>query len=215
MGLIHSPSIVRDGLVLCLDAANQRSYPGSGTTWYDLSGNGNNGTLVNGPTYSSVNGGVIALDGVNDYIDVPSPNLSTQNHTVIGASRYVSIGGRVFSGRSNNWLMGHWSSTTRNYYAEGWVSSVQNGESDTNWRVYAATGNYSGDSWAQYVNGQLDSGPNSNGSQGPNGFSIGRFGPGNSEYSNSQVSFLLCYNRVLTAQEIQQNFDAFRGRFGI
>jgi hypothetical protein len=68
MALAHSPSIVTSGLVLCLDAANPKSYPGSGTTWTDLSGNGNNGTLVNGPTYSSVNGGSIVFDGSNDYI---------------------------------------------------------------------------------------------------------------------------------------------------
>jgi hypothetical protein len=51
MSLIHSPRIVTDGLVLCLDAGNPKSYTGSGTTWTDLSGNGNNGTLTNSPTY--------------------------------------------------------------------------------------------------------------------------------------------------------------------
>lgn len=53
----YMPDIVRSGLVLNLDAAEPASYPGTGTTWYDLSGNGNNGTLVNGPTYNSANGG--------------------------------------------------------------------------------------------------------------------------------------------------------------
>ena len=62
MALAHSPKIVTDGLVLCLDAANPKSYPGSGTTWTDLSGNGNNGTLVNGASYNSVNNGVFVLD---------------------------------------------------------------------------------------------------------------------------------------------------------
>jgi hypothetical protein len=59
---------VTDGLVLHLDAGNPASYPGSGTTWTDLSGNNNNGTLINGPTYSSDNGGSIVFDGVNDYV---------------------------------------------------------------------------------------------------------------------------------------------------
>jgi hypothetical protein len=62
MALSHSPSIVTDGLVLCLDAGNPKSYPGSGTTWTDLSGNGNNGTLVNGVGYS--NGAVKILMGL-------------------------------------------------------------------------------------------------------------------------------------------------------
>lgn len=63
---------MESGLVLCLDAGNSRSYPGSGTVWYDLSGNGSNGTLTNGPTYSSGNGGTIVFDGSNDYINVPA-----------------------------------------------------------------------------------------------------------------------------------------------
>ena len=62
----NSKQIVRSGLVLHLDAARPASYPGSGTTWTDLSGQGNNGTLTNGPTYSSANGGSIVLDGTND-----------------------------------------------------------------------------------------------------------------------------------------------------
>lgn len=49
------PNIVEDGLVLYLDAANKKSYPGSGTVWKDLSGNGNDGTLTNGPTFGSTN----------------------------------------------------------------------------------------------------------------------------------------------------------------
>ena len=207
------PEIFNDGLVLCLDATNLKSYPGSGNTWYNLISGGVNGTLTNGATYSSANGGVIALDGVNDYIDVPI-NLTNTNYTIMGAARYVVVGGRTFSGKNNNWLMGHWSSTTQNYYAEGWVSGVGAGPSDTNWRIYAATGNYSGDSWAHYVNGVLNAGPNNGGSNGPNGFAIGSY-VGSSEFSNSHISNLLVYNRVLSAEEIQQNFNALRGRFNI
>jgi uncharacterized delta-60 repeat protein len=76
MGISYNPRIVTDGLVLALDAANPKSYPGSGTTWTDLSGNGNTGTLTNGPTYSSANGGSIAFDGVDDY------SALTSNYTL-------------------------------------------------------------------------------------------------------------------------------------
>ena len=69
MSLNHSPSIVTDGLVLCLDAANQRSYPKSGTTWSDLAGS-NNGTLTNGPTFDAGNGGSIVFDGSDDLVNV-------------------------------------------------------------------------------------------------------------------------------------------------
>ena len=75
MALSHSPSIITDSLILCLDAANTKSYPGSGTVWTDLSGNGNNVTLTNGPTYSSVDGRSIVFDGTNDYADFFAPNF--------------------------------------------------------------------------------------------------------------------------------------------
>lgn len=73
MSLQHSPRIVTNGLVLCLDAGNRDSYPGSGTVWTDLAGT-NNGTLENGPTFSSANGGSIVFDGVDDYVYIdPQP----------------------------------------------------------------------------------------------------------------------------------------------
>lgn len=68
MSLNHSPAIVTDGLVFCLDAGNSRSYPKSGTTWTDLKGS-NNATLNNGPAFDSANRGSITTDGTNDYID--------------------------------------------------------------------------------------------------------------------------------------------------
>ena len=69
MGLSHSPRIVTDGLVFCVDAGDKMSYPGAGTTWTDLSKNRNNGTLTNGPTFDSANGGSIVFDGTNDRVD--------------------------------------------------------------------------------------------------------------------------------------------------
>lgn len=213
MGLSHSPSIILDGLTDYFDAANIKSYPGSDVIWYNLIAGRPNGILRNGPTYSSANGGVIVLDGINDYIEVPI-NLTNTNYTIMGAARYVVVGGRTFSAWNNNWLMGHWGGTTENYYAEGWVSSVGAGTVNTNWRIYAATGNYSSDSWSMYVNGQLNAGPNNGGSNGPNGFAIGSIS-GTDEFSNSHISNLLVYNRVLTAAEISQNYNALRGRFSI
>ena len=66
MALAHSPRIVRDSLVFYLDAANTKSYTGSGTTWIDMSGKNHDGTLTNGPTFSSDNSGSIVFDGSND-----------------------------------------------------------------------------------------------------------------------------------------------------
>ena len=77
--------IVQDGLVLNLDASNTLSYPGSGTTWFDLTSNNNDGTLVNGPTFDSANGGSIVFDGINDYVSFttpPSTNSGTEKSSI-------------------------------------------------------------------------------------------------------------------------------------
>ena len=160
---------------------------------------------------------MFVLDGVNDFIDIPI-NLTSTNYTIIGAARYVTIGGRTFSAKNNNWLMGHWSTSTENYFAEGWVAGSGTGgpvPSDTNWRVYAATGNISSDNYALYVNGSLASTQSpTSGSAGPNGFAIGSYAA-SSEFSNSQIGVMLVYNAVLTADQIVQNFNAYRGRYGL
>ena len=76
--IFGSPPIVTNGLVLNLDAANMKSYPKSGTTWRDLSGFNNSGSLTNGPTFNSANGGSIVFDGVNDYVGFnTSASIST------------------------------------------------------------------------------------------------------------------------------------------
>jgi hypothetical protein len=215
MGLYHSPRIVTDGLVLCLDAGNRKSYPGSGTTWTDLSGRGNNGTLVNGVVFSNSNGGIFDFDGTDDYISIPI-NLTNTTYTIIGIARYKGTDNeRVISSNSGNWLMGWWGGQTNKYYAEGWVSNSGGDTAETNWICYAATGNQSGDSWQLYRNGVSIVGPNANGVNGPNGIRLGSSGVYSAETSACQVSYVLAYNRVLTAAEITQNFNATRGRFGI
>ena len=115
--LYNSTSIIRNGLICYLDAANAESYGGSGSTWIDLTGNGYNGTINGSVTFSTANGGVFTFPGsVGSTIDV-TLNMSGTNFTVIGASRYVTAvanthtngqGGRMISAKSNNWLMGHW-----------------------------------------------------------------------------------------------------------
>lgn len=214
----YGPKIVRDGLVLYLDAANVKSYPGSGATWSDLSGNGNNGTITGSVPYSTLFGGVLNTPGTTgNYINISSINLTATNHTVMVASRYVnsSQNGRVLSGLSNNWLLGHHTSgnTRGDYFANGWVYNPSNTGGDV-WGIYTGTGNISTDTWEAYDNAVLQA-SNTAGSQGPNGLTIGRYGPSNTEYSNAYVGFVMCYNRVLTASEIQQNFGALRGRYSI
>ena len=210
--------VVTAGMVLGLDAASPQSYPGTGTTWYDISGQGNNGTLINGVTWdSNVGGGSLVLNGASSqYISVPC-NMSATNYTVMASARYASTGSytqRIISALNNNWLLGHWGSTTQNYYAEGWVSAVSAGALDTNWRIYAGTGDIVGDSYTIYVNNAVTAGPNNAGSQGPNNFALGSYA-GSSEFSSGYVGFLFVYNRVLTATEIAQNYNALKGRYGL
>ena len=89
MSTRYNPSIVRDSLLLYLDAANTKSYPGSGTTWYDLSGNNKNPTLTNGPTFNSDNLGSIVLDGTNDYVEF-SPDGDITSDTVVLSGSYTA-----------------------------------------------------------------------------------------------------------------------------
>ena len=80
MSLSHSPKIVTNGLVLCLDAADKKSYPGTGTTWFDRSGRGNHGTLVNSPTFNSTNGGSIIFNGNLTYGSVSCSQFQSGNN---------------------------------------------------------------------------------------------------------------------------------------
>jgi hypothetical protein len=209
--------IVTDGLVLAWDVADRNSYPGSGTTIYDISGNGNHGTLNNGVGYSiTTTGPVLTFDGVDDYVESLTPNLSATNNTVIGAARYSgATRGRMINATTNNWLLGHWSNSVANYYAQGWVSAVGAGGTDTDWRIYVGNGDIGGDSYSFYVNNTLNAGPSTSGIQGPNGISVGKYGPSSAEYSTGEFAFVLVYNRVLTLSEMTQNFNAKKSRFNL
>jgi len=210
--------IVTNGLILALDAGNPRSYPGSGTTWYDLSGNGNNGTLYS-ITHASNNFGVLQTAGnSSSYIDIPSPNLQSSNYTIFTAVRYNGgTRARMVNGKVNNWLMGHWGNSTENYFAAGWVTpAAATGPSDTVWRIFHATGNVSGDVYDFYINGSQGSISNAaGGSAGPNGITIGKIGYSTTESSTGEVSFIFAYNRVLSLGEILQNYNVTKYRFGL
>jgi hypothetical protein len=224
MGVSGGPNIIRDSsLVLAWDITDKNSYPGSGNTIFDLSGNRNNGTITGGVTYNAATAnGVLTTDGSTGYINSTTPNLASTNYTIIGASRYNgATRARMINAYGNNWLLGHWSNGVANYYALGWVSSAvsSQGGSDTLWRIYTGTGNIGGASYSFYVNNILTNGPNSGGTAGPNGITIGRIGtgyqPSGGEDSTGDFSFLLMYNRVLSATEIAQNYNALKSRFGL
>jgi hypothetical protein len=231
-GIIHSgQEIVTDGLVLHLDAAQLRSYPTTGTTWTDLSANGNTGTLTNGPTFNSENGGSIVFDGVNDYATIPDVTNVTD-----------------FS-NAQNYSIQFWVYTTSNP-AEDPIVEKWNGISGypyvfryfTNSTIY--TGAYNGTntnvsnlrpislnsfnnicgvySWSTnllllYINGVLQSSTTLNLTGNiTNNSPLYLFTRGNSSlYTSGRISMLKIYNKALTTAEVLQNYNATKSRYGL
>jgi len=224
MALFHSPIIVTDGLVLCLDAGNPKSYPGSGTSWSDLSGEGNNGTLTNGPTYSSSNRGSIVFDGTNDYVSVSnSSSLNSSTNTLIcwAKSNTATWNEYGFLMSKRDVFVMHPQiniKTVRLYYRlnNAWQSESVTPENITIWNMYACS--WDGTTLSAYLNGNLinsgvKTGPLNTADTGV--LEIGRDDGIGSRVFNGNISQVKIYNRALTAAEIQQNFNATRGRFGI
>ena len=202
-------------MILHWDVANSKSYTSGSSIIYDLSGNNNNGTVTNSyVTYSSTNGGVITFDGTaNSRVSISTGSFDkrTGTYTVIGAARYSGATRARIITSFNNWLLGHWSSGTESYYAEGSIKLTGSSPNDTNWRIYAGTGDTTADLYNFYINGNFVIG-NNGGAQGPYGIQIGGL---NTENTIGQFSFLQFYNRVLTASEVLQNHNALKGRFNL
>ena len=230
MGLSHSPSIITQNLVLCLDAANPKSYPGSGTTWTDLSGNGNNGTLVNGVGYNSGNLGSLVFDGSNDSGDVGSITPNIGDFTVGFIYQLTGAGGRggLFERKPslpfNGFSLGQgggsdWSaaiSGTSNFNNS--VSVYFTYPSLNTW-YYDIVVYSSGNTLTNYRNGTFVSSSTgvSQGNLSTQGTRT-NFLIANRDNNTSlpcKVALVNCYNRALTPQEIRQNFNATRGRYGI
>lgn len=225
MAVHYNSRITTDGLVLCLDAANTKSYPGLGSTWTDLSGNGNTGTLTNAPTYSSANGGSIVFDGVDDHITFTSnPSLTNQ----ITVEVWVNLNTPPIQG--TGFILGREGSYRLIYTTSkfSWVcATVNNGWYTTGTVVdasilatsgiYHVVGTYDGANNRIYVNGTLQTtGSSISGNILTNGtYYLMRTTAANLDYGKGNLYSHKLYNRALSATEIQQNFNAFRGRFGI
>jgi hypothetical protein len=227
LALSHSPSIITNGLVLCLDAANTKSYPGSGTTWTDLSANGNNGTLVNGVGYNSANGGFLSFDGSNDYVSVSnSSSLNPLTNTLICWAKSNTATwneyGFLMSKRDVFVMHPNISSTSVSYYYRlnnAWLAQGITVNNIQQWNMYACS--WDGTTLSAYLNGNLinsgvKTGPLNTADIGISGvLEIGRDDGIGSRVFNGNISQVKMYNRALTADEIQQNFNATRSRFGI
>jgi hypothetical protein len=205
--------IVTDGLIIYMDTTIAASYPGSGTSIYNLvAGQAYTGSLVNGVTYT---GGYLQVAAASSqYININAPNYTSQVSTVMGATRYTDTtgNGRMIAAASNNWLLGHWSNTIDNYYAEGQIYGIPGTTNDTNWRIYTGT-KTAGGQYGFYINASLVV-SNASGNQGPNGLRIGGAN-NNTEYSDGQFCFIMLYNRALTQDEITQNYNALKSKVGL
>ena len=207
---------VTDGLVLCLDATDIRSYSGSGTTWYDRSTNGNNGTLTNGPIYSSADGGAIVFDGSNDYVDITWGIMT-------GNSAYTyDLFFKKRSDINSNWISyGSSSASQLNQigifnntigilnYANDTAISVSSIASNT-WYHLCAT--HDGSTSKVYFNGVLAVQKATTYNFGSSNLNIGR-AINSSNYSPISIGNVRIYNKALSQAEVLQNYNAQKARY--
>ena len=222
--------IITSGLVLALDAADRNSYVSGSTLWNDVSGNGNNGTLTNGPTFNSANGGSIVLNGSNDYIETNYVPITNNSFTVMVWAKSISNG---FSNR----LLGNGDSTgglsgmdiiwgapgPDSIYAvrragnnDGFGDVI--GTPMTNiaigWHHIVCSYNHTAIGSILYFD-SIQVGTNTAlGFSSSLTFRIGRDGNGTDNF-NGSTSNVLLYNRALSSQEVLQNYNAQKSRFGL
>ena len=225
MGFYRGPNAITSGLVLSLDAGNTKSYQSGSTTWFDKSGNGNNGTLTNSPTYSSANGGSIVFDGVDDYINISTtPNLPNPltictfvNTSVITGSNQVIYG--PSANGADNWLS---VSNNRVQIYATQTSDVGNfsisGTTVIQANIwYHITGIVNNNVTSIYINGVFEVASSAQAFTigGWNSTArIGQRATGQFPF-NGRIACVQGYNRALTASEILQNYNATKSRFNL
>jgi hypothetical protein len=205
-----------------LDAANRKSYPGSGTTWTDLSGSGFNGTLTNGPTFGSADGGSIVFDGTNDIVTTTYVSTNTYTFSAWFKTNVVSSGFRnIISIPTPNYSLILLDDDTSNLGF--WTNDALSGSalstptiSTNTWYnvVFVREGNSITGGYKAYLNGILYGNANTGTWSTTASLSVG----GRTDVSqplNGNISQVLIYNRALSALEVSQNFNALRGRYGI
>jgi hypothetical protein len=219
MAFANGPKIVTDGLVLALDAADRTSYPGSGTAWNDLAGS-NNGTLTNGPTFNSGNGGSIVFDGTNDYVDcgnnssLNAPDEITLSAWINGTYNAPGEYAVIDKGGITGYHFG--------IYQQRIIFQPQSSYKQSNTLLsnnvwYNIVAVYNKINVYFYLNGIPD------GVQALTGglnaptepVWISRYTNINPLPFNGKIAIAQIYNKALTASEVLQNYNATKGRFGL
>jgi len=229
MAFTYSPKIVTDGLIFAVDAANKKSYPGSGTTWTDLAGS-NSGTLTNGPTFDPANGGSIDFDGTDDVVNVSSINVSTLSAFTLEAWVYPTsstadetVMGKFLGSLSNSSFLLYWDvgtalgfdwvaiNTVSNIYRIG--TSTANGTVNS-WNHVAAT--FNGSQIELYVNGSSVGTAAFFGTlRNLSGLTIGADESSGNRPLGGNIAMAKVYDKVLSSAEVVQNYNALKGRFGL
>ena len=219
----YGPKVVTNGIILALDAGNSKSYPGSGTTWTDLSGNANTGTLVNNPTYFAGEGGYFSFGSAGSQrtsftYQTPQQTASTAFTWSIWTYPVANSDSYVLMGYRGTTPLKFYKLTTQKfemYPAEIFFLFTLNV-----WQnicvIYDGTQGGT-DNMKMYVNGTqvgLRDGDQPDLLNSAMPFFVGG-DPDASEFATARIGQVSIYNRALTAQEIQQNFNATRSRYGI
>lgn len=223
---IQPNDIITNGLLLYLDAGIGNSYPQAGTTWFDLTGNRNNGTLTNGPTYSSSNGGSIVFDGTNDYAGTIINSGLSGSFTFccfVNVNSITANGAIVTSQFSTNyWAFLGFNPSSIITFALFDTTNNPVAISSTNvtpgtWCYLVGVRNIVTDTISIFFNGISTGSLNDSTTSVPSysAFNIGGQTNVAGRYANCKIAQVSIYNRALIAAEIQQNFNATRGRFGI
>jgi hypothetical protein len=232
MAVGYNPRIVTDGLVLALDAGNTKSYPGSGTNVSDLSGNGNNGTLFGSTTYSSSPSRFETnATSITDQNYITTPQVSFTDGSEYTFDFWVKL---------NGLSVATYNSLTGKNSTNPWISIYPTTVNGTLWNVryrqsggtYYSTSNISYDiknNWGNitlsvnsgrnvnvYLNGEFQETINPTTTVFDVSVIAGGYASGGNYYAlQGSIAYSKIYNKALTAEEIQQNFNAGRGRFGI
>lgn len=228
MAVFYSPNIVRDGLLLCVDAANTQSYAGSGGTWNDLSGLGNHLTIQGSATTSTIGGATaFNLDADGKYFTrtmsgtMPATNATLEAWIYPAASEVTSgdrgtiillTGGNgiyMSWNKSNGYLSNYW----YGHSPDGAYIETNGPSSRSAWTHWCSVWNYSDGNLYQWVNGVRTSyGHVGNASTGTD-LRIGR--EGSSRQFSGGIAIVRIYNTALTSAQVLQNFDGHRRRFNL
>jgi len=210
--------IINNGLVLSLDAADKNSYPGSGTVWRDLTANNYSGSLTNTPTFNSANGGSFAFNGTNQYISttyvMPAQNTTTVFSWNCWVNPIRNNDRDIFMGNRNT-IVNFIKLTSNNfeYRQDGNLIAFGGAMTLNIWQNICVVKNLT--NFFYYKNGtEIATGIESAASLVANPFFIGGDNTA-TEFASGSVALARIYDRVLSADEIAQNYNAQKSRFGL